>query len=358
MKQFTFARPLLASFLLVFAVAPLTHAQRNSALAKEELEAGLSWYNSGDYAAARQHFELALKLKPSDRNIPMWIARSIHRQYQPGVISEENWAMGMEAVAAYERALIPNTAEALRASLELLTDMRDDELADVWRLRIANSTYVPEQERSVAFSTMAERMLDRVRTIDVAVAPGEEKTLADVGAVHLCLTSGLEYAEKALKLDPNNTVALEHQNNLQLEKQKLEQMAAEFATPRVSAAPVRWQRPEGETSVKEAALAEGVVDLRHIAYEKRVNLKGLAIRKPAPVYPAEAREARVSGIVNVSANVDEEGKVYSAVASTGHHLLRRAAVTAAQYAEFKPVYDLSGHPIKITHTLTYYFRLD
>ncbi len=352
-------KPILVSLILILGLAPHIYAQRNRALAKEEFEAGISWYNSGDYRAAQQHFELALKLNPSNKSIPLWIARSIHHQYQTGVRTAENWATGMEAVAAYERALTsPNIAEAQRASLELLTDMGDEELADRWRLGIANSFYIPNQERSAAFTTMAAKMLECVRTIDVGVAAGEEKALADVGGVFLCVNTGLEYAEKALKFDPNNTTALEHQNALQLEKVKLEKLAIELSTPRVSAASVRWQRPEGEMPVKDAALIEGVLDLRHIAYEKGVDLKSMALRKPAPVYPPEAREAGVSGMVTVSVNVDEEGKPFSAVASTGHYLLRRAAVTAAQSTEFKPVNDLSGNPIKITHTVTYYFTLN
>jgi TonB family protein len=314
-------------------------------------------YNAGVYLSAQEHFELALKLKPSDRTIPLWIARSIHRQYQPGVNKPENWAIGMQAVAAYERALAANPGEALRSSLELLTDMGDNELADRWRLRIANAFNVDPKERSEAFTAMAARMLECAHTIDVAVPPEKEKALAHFGGVQLCISSGLEYVEKALKLDPNNATALQHQTGLQLEKQKIEKLVAEH-DPTVRVPSGEWRRGDGESVTRNATpLNDCVVDLRQIAFEKGVPITGMAICKPAPLYPPEVKAAGISGVVTVAVSVDEFGKVFYAVPVTGHYLLRPAAVNAAKRAEFKPQEDLGGQLTKASYTLSYYFLL-
>ena len=358
MNERRFAKPFLASLLLTFALAPAGHTQTSRSRAREELEAGTLMYNYGNYLEARQHFEAALKFQPSDRTIPLWIARAIHHLYRSGIKTSDNWATGMEAVAAYEKALPANATEALHASLDLLTDMGDEELADQWRLRIAHEFNIPPKERSAAYVSMAAKMLECARTIDVAVAPDQAITLADFGGVGLCIVNGLEYCERALALDPNNQVALEHQNSLQLEKERSERMLANRVLPKVRAVGVQWERGEGKGPARNAeAPGEDAADLRQIAIDKGISLRGIAIRKPLPIYSPEAREARVSGFVTVQVNVDEEGKVFSAWANMGHYLLRRAAVNAAQGAEFAPAYDLNGKPMKTGHTITYYFQL-
>jgi TonB family protein len=83
-------------------------------------------------------------------------------------------------------------------------------------------------------------------------------------------------------------------------------------------------------------------------------LNGKAISLPRPPYPAIARSARASGTVIVQVTVDEEGRVISARAVSGHPLLQAAAVQAAYGARFSPT-QLSGQPVKVTGTLSYHF---
>jgi TonB family protein len=83
-------------------------------------------------------------------------------------------------------------------------------------------------------------------------------------------------------------------------------------------------------------------------------LNGKATNLPQAEYPAAARAVRASGTVSVQVVVDEEGKVISAQAVSGHPLLRTAAVTAARQAKFSPT-TLNGNPVKITGVLTYNF---
>lgn len=83
-------------------------------------------------------------------------------------------------------------------------------------------------------------------------------------------------------------------------------------------------------------------------------LNGKAISMPPPIYPAEARAARVSGAVNVQIIIDEYGGVMTARAVSGHPLLQPAAVTAALQARFSPTF-LMGEPVKVTGVLVYNF---
>ncbi|HYX28904.1 MAG TPA: energy transducer TonB [Pyrinomonadaceae bacterium] len=83
-------------------------------------------------------------------------------------------------------------------------------------------------------------------------------------------------------------------------------------------------------------------------------LNGKAIRLVTPPYPAIARSAHASGAVNVQVTIDENGNVISAVATSGHPLLRAAAQSAAMASKFSPT-KLSGQPVKVSGVIIYNF---
>lgn len=80
------------------------------------------------------------------------------------------------------------------------------------------------------------------------------------------------------------------------------------------------------------------------------------IDKPAPAYPALAKQAHVQGPVTVEILINEQGRVVSAQATTGHPLLRAAAQASAYQAHFSPT-SISGHPVKVSGVITYNFIL-
>ncbi len=83
-------------------------------------------------------------------------------------------------------------------------------------------------------------------------------------------------------------------------------------------------------------------------------LNGKATYFPKPEYPAAAKAVKAGGAVSVQLIVDEEGRVISAEAVSGHPLLRSAAETAAKGALFTPTF-VSGQPVRISGILTYNF---
>jgi TonB family protein len=85
-------------------------------------------------------------------------------------------------------------------------------------------------------------------------------------------------------------------------------------------------------------------------------LNGKAISKPQPLFPPIAAAARAQGTVVVQVTVDEEGRVISARAVSGHPLLQQAAVQAAHQARFSPT-RLEGKPVKVNGVITYNFVL-
>jgi len=85
-------------------------------------------------------------------------------------------------------------------------------------------------------------------------------------------------------------------------------------------------------------------------------LVGKALSLPKPAYPAIARPIRLQGTVSVQVLIDEDGKVISAKAVSGHPIFIPDAIKAATQARFSPT-TLSGLPVKVSGVITYNFVL-
>lgn len=83
-------------------------------------------------------------------------------------------------------------------------------------------------------------------------------------------------------------------------------------------------------------------------------INGKAKQLVKPEYPAAARAVGATGAVNVQVTIDEQGKVISASAISGHPLLRQAAENAAKASSFSET-RLEGQPVKVTGIIVYNF---
>lgn len=83
-------------------------------------------------------------------------------------------------------------------------------------------------------------------------------------------------------------------------------------------------------------------------------LNGKASTLAKPEFPAAARAVNAEDAVNVQITIDEAGNVISALAVSGHPLLRQAAEQAALQSKFRPT-QLSGQPVKVTGVIVYNF---
>ena len=83
---------------------------------------------------------------------------------------------------------------------------------------------------------------------------------------------------------------------------------------------------------------------------------GLLIQKAPPIYPAIAKEAHVSGTVQIQATISKAGSVKDISVVSGPPMLRRAAVDAVQTWRFKP-YKLNNEPTEAQTTINVVFSL-
>lgn len=74
------------------------------------------------------------------------------------------------------------------------------------------------------------------------------------------------------------------------------------------------------------------------------------------VYPKRALAARISGTVELSALIDENGVVGKLRLVSGHPLLVRAAVDAVKKWRYRPTY-VGGHPVEVLTTIEVPFVL-
>jgi uncharacterized protein HemY len=74
----------------------------NRIRAKNQLNEAARAYREGRFKEAEDHSREAASLDPDNKTAPMFIARTIHAQYRPGVQQPDNIARAQQAIAAYQ----------------------------------------------------------------------------------------------------------------------------------------------------------------------------------------------------------------------------------------------------------------
>jgi tetratricopeptide (TPR) repeat protein len=214
----------------------------NRIRAKNQLNEAARAYREGKFPEAEQHSREAAALDPDNKTAPMFIARTIHAQYRPGVQSPENIAKAQEAIEAYQKILAanPQDDEAYKAIAYLYGAIKEDDKLRQWiQQRAANESTEPTK-RAEAYIVLASKDWDcsfkitelptnKTTTVDPTSnkatvsykKPGEQK---DFDTAQQCVKQGLSEAENAIRFDPENESAWSYKTNLLLEASKLAEM--------------------------------------------------------------------------------------------------------------------------------------
>ena len=82
------------------------------------------------------------------------------------------------------------------------------------------------------------------------------------------------------------------------------------------------------------------------------------LKKVNPIYPAEARQARLEGLVLLECTIDPTGRVASTKTIRGEPMgLTEAAAAAVRQWEFEPATNAAGRPVEVQFTVTIRFAL-
>jgi tetratricopeptide (TPR) repeat protein len=214
----------------------------NRIRAKNQLNEAAKAYREGHFPDAEQHSRRAAELDPNNKTAPMFIARTIHAQYRPGVQSPENIAKAQEAITAYQQLLEknPQDEEAYKAIAYLYEATHQDDKLRQWITSRAASDSAPPEKRAEAYVVLASKDWDcsfkitelptnKTTTIDpsnnkATVSYKKPKEQKEFDQAQMCVKQGLVEAENAIKFDPNNESAWSYKTNLLLEASKLAEM--------------------------------------------------------------------------------------------------------------------------------------
>ena len=214
----------------------------NRIRAKNQLNEAAKAYREGHFPEAEDHSRRAAELDPNNKTAPMFIARTIHAQYRPGVQSPENMAKAQEAIVAYQQLLAnnPQDEEAYKAIAYLYEATKQDDKLRQWITSRAASDSIAAEKRAEAYVVLASKDWDcsfkitelptnKTTTIDptnnkATVSYKKPKDQKDFDSAQMCVKQGLVEAENAIRFDSNNESAWSYKTNLLLEASKLAEM--------------------------------------------------------------------------------------------------------------------------------------
>jgi protein TonB len=78
--------------------------------------------------------------------------------------------------------------------------------------------------------------------------------------------------------------------------------------------------------------------------------------KQAPIYPPEAKEQRVQGLVRLEATIGKDGRIENLVVVSGEPILAAAAMEAVRNWQYAPTL-LNGDPVEVVTTIDVNFTL-
>jgi tetratricopeptide (TPR) repeat protein len=246
---------LLTCLTITIALATLLPAQTPAPIpteaqlqAKQELNEAARAYREGNFAEAQAHSERALLLDPQNRTAPMFVARTIHAQYKPGDFTPENVAKAREAIVAYQRILdrVPGDDEAYKAIAFLYNALKEEELLRQWIMQRAGDGSLPNDKRAEAFVVLASKDWDcsfkitEQPTVKIVTVNRNHPTVhyqmpkerVEFEQAKECANRGLEMANTAINLMPENESAWSYKTNLLLELAKLAEMSGEVQPKR------------------------------------------------------------------------------------------------------------------------------
>jgi len=116
------------------------------------------------------------------------------------------------------------------------------------------------------------------------------------------------------------------------------------------------------TTVSALALRLAVDDASHQAQQTKTltvpagKMAAMLVKKVTPVYPPEAKKARIQGTVELEAVIGKTGRVENLKVTSGPNELQTSALDAVRQWEYKP-FLLNGDPVEVKTTISVIYTL-
>ena len=231
----------VAILLAILVVSTSGCSLVNRIRAKNQLNEAARAYHDGHFEEAEQYSRRALELDPNSKTAPLFIARTLHAQYKPGVQATENIKKANEAIQAYQLVLQrdPKSDEAFKAIAYLYEATKDADKLRSWISSRANDAGAEARKRAEAYILLASKDWDcsfkitelpsnSTKTVGagnkVTIIYKKPQNQKDFDTAQACMKRGLEEIENAIKLDPNSEPAWSYKTNLLIEAVRLAEM--------------------------------------------------------------------------------------------------------------------------------------
>ena len=167
--------------------------------------------------------------------------------------------------------------------------------------------------------------------------------------------------DKSIELNPKASMpyfnrAAAYEKLGKMDKAMADYQAAAQLDPSNVAAKSNYERLKDEADKAAAAAALATAPKRPEFVSVGNLTAANAVRMVTPLYSPLAQRSNIEGRVTVDIELDVNGNVVSAKASSGHQMLRDSAEDAARKSKFKPAM-FNNEPIKAKGSVTYNFTL-
>lgn len=234
----------IAIILAILVVSTSGCGLVNRIRAKNELNEAARAYRESNFEEAEQRSRRALELDPENKTAPLFIARTVHAQYRPGVSNPQNIAKANEAIEAYKQILEkdPRNEEAYKAIAFLYEKLKAEDQLRQWIMSRASNEQIEAEKRAESYVVLASKdwncsfqitdlPTNKITTVTTSgdgakatVSYRKPKEQKDFDNAQICVKRGLEEIENAIRLDPNSEAAWSYKTNLLLEAAKLAEM--------------------------------------------------------------------------------------------------------------------------------------
>ncbi len=385
------ARLLLATGLAALALcaviaSSLALTARAQGAASAIMKQAEAAYNRGDYRGAAELFENAVRVEPSNLKARLLLANTLLREFVPGPAADSALALRARQQYLDVLALEAGNTQALQGLMLLDTNNKQFAEARTWALKAIEADATDKGAYyTIGFidwmltypDYASARLAAGMKPQDPGIIPDaglRQKVRAQHGAR---IEDGFRMLQVAIQLDPEYSDAMAYMNLLYRIEAGIadtEAQSADFiakADSWVTKALEAKRQLARSTHPTDGSLnVDGPAPVPFVAppppppppppagaNQARMEAPGAIrvsgeaqhaklVRQTPPVYPAEARQAGISGAVLLNVLIGKDGTVKNIEAGRGHPLLVAAAIDAVKQWMYQPTL-LNGEPVEV-----------
>jgi TonB family protein len=381
----TVSKPIMRVCLfLLLTMSAFGQAPAEPTDARGWLNKGVQSFKAANYEEAERAFQRSIDLNPGEVTGHLYLGTALVSRYVPGVDSPANRDVAARAEAAFRSALAidPEHRVALKTMASLkyqqatATRTHSDKIAALdeaerWYRQIieidpsdrealysvgviAWSKVYPENQRARESVGMRREDPGPVRDNNVRLDLQNR-----YGSV---IRDGMTSLHKAIEVDPRYDDAMAYLNLMYRQLADVSDSAEDYK--RYIAEADMWVQRALET--KKVKAAAGVAPNPNMVpapppppAQIRVAGNVMAaklVNKVAPIYPLEAKQARIQGVVRFNAVVARDGTLGNLTLVSGHPLLVPAALEAVRQWRYQPTL-LNGQAVEVVTQIDINFTL-